>query len=68
LIKFVEDRLGHDRRYSLDSSKIQSLGFVPTSNFKDALRNTIEWYKEHELWWRRIKEGEFKDYYTKAYQ
>ena len=67
LIKFVKDRLGHDRRYSLDSTKICSLGFTPRYEFKEALRETIKWYKENEGWWRRIKKGEFKDYYQKVY-
>jgi dTDP-glucose 4,6-dehydratase len=67
LIKFVKDRLGHDRRYSLISTKIHDLGFRPRYSFEEALRDTIEWYKENEEWWRRIKEGEFKDYYEKVY-
>ena len=67
LIKFVKDRLGHDRRYSLDSTKICTLGFTPRYEFKEALRETIKWYKENEGWWRRIKKGEFKDYYQKVY-
>jgi len=67
LIKFVKDRLGHDRRYSLDSTKIHGLGFRPHNNFKEALRETIKWYKENEAWWRGIKEGEFTDFYRKAY-
>lgn len=46
LIKFVEDRLGHDRRYSLDSSKIKKLGWEPICNFEDALRETVEWYAQ----------------------
>lgn len=67
LIKFVKDRLGHDRRYSLDSTKICTLGFTPRHEFKEALRETIKWYKENEGWWRRIKEGEFKEYYKRTY-
>ena len=67
LIKFVKDRLGHDRRYSLISTKIQELGFRPRYSFEEALRDTIQWYKENQEWWRRIKEGEFKHYYKNAY-
>lgn len=48
LITFVEDRLGHDRRYSLDSSKTKKLGWEPEWSFEDALRETIEWYKENK--------------------
>ena len=67
LIKHVKDRLGHDRRYSLDSTKICRLGFTPRYEFKEALRETIKWYKENEVWWRRIKEVEFKEYFNSAY-
>ena len=47
LIKFVDDRLGHDRRYSLDSAKIKKLGWKPEWTFEDAIRETVEWYKEN---------------------
>ena len=47
LIKFVEDRLGHDRRYSLDSTKIMKLGWKPEHKFEDALNETINWYKDN---------------------
>jgi len=67
LIKLVKDRLGHDRRYSLDSTKIFNLGFVPRYEFKEALKEAIKWYRDNETWWRRIKEGEFKEYYNRAY-
>lgn len=67
LIRFVKDRLGHDRRYSLDCTKIYNLGFTPRYGFKETLRETIKWYKDNEAWWRRIKEGEFKEYYRRVY-
>ena len=67
LIKPVKDRLGHDRRYSLMSTKIRDLGFTPRYRFEEALRDTIQWYKDNQEWWRRIKEGEFKEYYKNAY-
>jgi dTDP-glucose 4,6-dehydratase len=51
LIEFVEDRPGHDIRYSLDSSKIQSLGWKPKHSFKEGLEETVEWYLENEWWW-----------------
>jgi len=55
LISFVEDRPGHDRRYSLDSSKIRSeLGWRPKYDFSSALKKTIEWYLENESWWRPL--------------
>jgi dTDP-glucose 4,6-dehydratase len=66
-IRHVQDRPGHDRRYAVDCSRIRTLGWVPEVNFDEGLRATIEWYKEHDAWWRRIKSGEFRAYYLKAY-
>lgn len=61
LIKPVADRLGHDRRYSLDCQKIKSeLGWQPRYTFESALENTIRWYKDNEQWWRRLKKKEIK--------
>lgn len=54
LIEFVEDRPGHDTRYSLDSSKIRQLGWEPKHKFEDALQNTINWYLENEWWWKPL--------------
>lgn len=69
LIKRVADRQGHDRRYSIDMSKVESMGFRCATNFDDALRRTVQWYVENETWWRAIKErsAEFKAYYEKQY-
>jgi dTDP-glucose 4,6-dehydratase len=69
LIKRVADRQGHDRRYSIDMSKVESMGFRCATNFDDALRRTVQWYVENEPWWRAIKErsAEFKAYYEKQY-
>ncbi len=69
LIKRVADRQGHDRRYSIDMSKVESMGFRCTTNFDDALHRTVQWYAENEMWWRAIKErsAEFKAYYEKQY-
>jgi len=55
MIKYVPDRLGHDRRYSLISSKIESLGWRPTKDFNAAIKETIEWYKDNKSWWKRLK-------------
>jgi dTDP-glucose 4,6-dehydratase len=55
LIKFVEDRPGHDFRYSVDWSKVKSLGFEPKRSFKEALEETVTWYRENEWWWRPLK-------------
>ena len=69
LIKPVADRQGHDRRYSLDTKKLERLGFKCDANFDDALRRTVQWYVDHQPWWRAIKErsAEFRDYYVKQY-
>jgi dTDP-glucose 4,6-dehydratase len=69
LIKRVADRQGHDRRYSIDMGKVESMGFRCATNFDEALRNTVQWYVENEPWWRAIKErsAEFKAYYAKQY-
>ena len=67
LIRPVKDRPGHDRRYSLDSKKVQQLGWAPRYRFGDALAATVAWYREHEAWWRPLKSGEFRAYYEKQY-
>lgn len=54
LITFVEDRKGHDFRYSLDTTKIESLGWKREYNFEEAMKETIEWYKNNEWWWRQL--------------
>lgn len=56
LIIYVEDRLGHDRRYSLDSGKAKALGWAPRHDFNQALVATIKWYKDNEAWWRPLKD------------
>jgi len=67
LIHFVEDRQGHDRRYSMDWSKLRSLGWEPEYDFPRALEKTIAWYKANRWWWERIYAGPFHDYYERQY-
>ncbi|EST12659.1 dTDP-glucose 4,6-dehydratase [Sporolactobacillus laevolacticus] len=68
LIKHVSDRLGHDRRYAIDPTKIETeLGWKPQYNFDSGIKETIQWYLDHEDWWRKIKSGEYMDYYKKQY-
>lgn len=67
LIRFVQDRPGHDRRYSIDCSRLFALGWSPQVPFEEGLKQTVEWYRTHEGWWRTIKSGEFKDYYQQQY-
>lgn len=70
LIKFVKDRPGHDRRYSLNIEKIKKIGFKPNNSFNEALHQTIGWYKNNRKWWERIKTNciKFRSYYTKQYK
>lgn len=58
LIQHVEDRPGHDRRYSVDWTKLRDLGWRPVHAFDEALSATVEWYRRHEAWWRPLKSGE----------
>jgi dTDP-glucose 4,6-dehydratase len=68
LIRFVQDRPGHDRRYAMDASKLQrELGWKPAISFEDGMNQTISWYIEHEVWWQRIKSGEYLTYYEQWY-
>jgi dTDP-glucose 4,6-dehydratase len=55
MINYVPDRLGHDRRYSLDSTKIQKLGWQPSKDFNAAIKETINWYKANTTWWQKLK-------------
>ena len=67
LIVSVEDPPGHDQRYALDSNLLMSLGWSPSKTFDEAVQSTAKWYQDNEWWWRRIKGGEFKEYYLKQY-
>jgi len=69
LIKPVADRPGHDRRYSLDTAKLQSLGWRPRESFEEGLAKTVAWYRDNERWWRPIKDEdpEFRKYYQSQY-
>jgi dTDP-glucose 4,6-dehydratase len=67
LIRFVQDRPGHDRRYSIDCSRLRALGWLPQVPFEEGLKQTVDWYRTHESWWRTIKSGEFKEYYKQQY-
>jgi dTDP-glucose 4,6-dehydratase len=68
LIRFVEDRPGHDRRYSLDCTKIKALGWQPRHKFEEALEETVRWYVENQWWWRKIKSGQYMEFYRKQYE
>jgi dTDP-glucose 4,6-dehydratase len=66
-IRYVEDRPGHDRRYSLSSAKIDSLGWRPSIPLEQGLSGTIDWYRSQKSWWKRIKSGEYRKYYSQMY-
>jgi dTDP-glucose 4,6-dehydratase len=68
LITFVKDRPGHDRRYAIDATKMKTeLGWSPAHTFEDAIERTVGWYVDNADWWRRVKSGEYMEYYKKQY-
>jgi dTDP-glucose 4,6-dehydratase len=67
LVRHVTDRPGHDRRYSLDSTKLRGLGWEPRRAFEDGLAETVEWYRANREWWEPIKSGEYVEYYRRQY-
>ena len=68
LIQYVQDRPGHDRRYALDSSKIQrELGWSPLVSFEDGIRKTIQWYRSNSEWLDHARSGEYRNYYDRHY-
>jgi dTDP-glucose 4,6-dehydratase len=68
LIRHVEDRAGHDRRYSLNTDKIRSLGWTPRRTWAEGVSATIDWYRDNRDWWEPIKRsGGFREYYEKQY-
>ncbi len=69
LMRHVSDRPGHDRRYSLDTSKLRALGWAPRMEFDAGLAATVEWYRQNEWWWRPVKDADpaFRAYYDAQY-
>ena len=68
LIKFVEDRPGHDRRYAIDPTKVETeLGWTPSVRWEEGLARTIRWYQENQAWVDHVRSGEYKDYYKAMY-
>lgn len=71
LIEYVKDRPGHDRRYSIDCSKLKKLGWQPKINFEEGIKRTVRWYQDNQVWWKKIKEKQqefqsfHKDWYGK---
>ncbi len=66
-IEYVTDRLGHDRRYSLASEKLQALGWSARVGFETGLKRTVDWYRENAEWWEPIRSGEYREYYERHY-
>jgi len=68
LIQTITDRPGHDRRYSINCDKIEALGWRSQHTFEEALQETVRWYVDNEWWWRKIKSGEYQEYYRQQYE
>ncbi|MFW5692184.1 MAG: dTDP-glucose 4,6-dehydratase [Chloroflexota bacterium] len=67
LIKHVPDREGHDRRYAMTAEKLRALGWERQYTFEQGLAETVNWYRENEWWWRKIKTGEYLEYFKRQY-
>lgn len=67
LIEFVTDRPGHDKRYAIDPSKLEKLGWKPTYTFETGIAQTIQWYLDNKWWWEQIISGEYQNYFKKQY-
>lgn len=67
-IRLVKDRPGHDFRYSIDATKLRGLGWEPKMDWDEGVKLTVDWYRENEWWWRKIKSGEFMEYYKRQYE
>jgi len=67
LIEFVEDRLGHDKRYAINPTKLEELGWKPKYDFETGIAQTIQWYLDNKEWWEQIISGEYREYFEKQY-
>lgn len=68
LIKYVGDRLGHDRRYAIDPTKVETeIGWTPQTIWTEGLQKTIQWYLDNQDWVSRVRDGKYRDYYQKTY-
>lgn len=67
LIEFVEDRLGHDKRYAIDPTKMERLGWRPVYDFDTGIAQTVDWFLENKEWWEQILSGEYQQYFERQY-
>ena len=67
LVRTVEDRPGHDRRYAMDGSKLAALGWRPETSFEDGLARTVDWFRANEAWWRAARSGDWDGWYQRQY-
>ena len=68
LIRHVKDRLGHDRRYAIDDSRIRGeLGFEPAVRFEAGIEETVRWYVDNRMWWEHVRSGAYREYYERMY-
>lgn len=67
LVKHVTDRPGHDRRYSMNVDKLRGLGWKPKYNPRQAVAEAVQWYADNQWWWEPIRNGEFREYYSRQY-
>ena len=69
LITYVTDRMGHDLRYAIDSTKLKNeLGWEPSLQFEEGIEKTVRWYLEHEDWMQEVTSGAYQKYYDEMYQ
>ena len=67
LVRQVEDRPGHDRRYAMDGSRIAALGWAPRVSFDEGLAATVDWFLTNQAWWRAARSGDWDAYYERQY-
>ena len=67
LVRHVEDRAGHDRRYAVDDTKLRGLGWEPATTLDDGVSETVAWYRANRAWWEPIKSGDYRRYYEEQY-
>jgi dTDP-glucose 4,6-dehydratase len=67
LIEYVEDRPGHDRRYSLSAARLEALGWKAAVRFDEGIEQTVAWYRDNPGWWAPVRSGEYREYYERQY-